>query len=124
MKLLTLIAMLFALNAMADSTTICDDIPFGDISQIKVSIYHGDVFVTEFGTALQEPILSITNESVDGNYSQELTEWNGYTRVLEKNNGEITLTVSDECSSSTHTLNCIEYKKIISINIVSDSLIF
>jgi hypothetical protein len=109
MKLLTLIAMLFAVSAMADTTTICDDIPFGDISQIKISIHHGDVFVTEYGTALQEPILSITNESMEGNYSQELTEWNGYTRVLEKINGEITLTITDECSSNSHTLKCSEY---------------
>jgi hypothetical protein len=106
MKLLSLVAMLFTLNAMADSTTICDDLPFADISSIKISIHHGDVFVTEYGTALQEPILSITNESMEGNFSQELTEWNGYTRVLSKENGEITLTVADECSSDSFALKC------------------
>jgi hypothetical protein len=106
MKLLTLIMLAFTFTAMANSTTVCDNIPFQDISRIVMSSHHGDVFVKEYGGASVEPIMQVTSEDIDGNFSQELSSWNGYTRILSKLDGEISIEYYDECSSDVHVLNC------------------
>lgn len=91
------------------NSIICENTPHQDITSVKIVSYQGDVFVTEFGQDYEEQLNSVTTESIDGEFSQELSDWNGYTRVLSRDaQGEVTITTSDECSSDTTTLHCTQ----------------
>ena len=104
MKLFALL-FIISLSSFADVGIECTNIPFGDISKIEINIYHGDVFIKEYDRAGNSSLV-VTSENMEGLYESEISEWNGYTRVLSHEDGKVFLTVSDECTSNTQILNC------------------
>lgn len=106
MKLITIIALsLLSISAFAQSYT-CIDTSIGNIDTIKISIHHGDVFISEIDRDRQKVNLVVTSEDMEGNYSASLSEYAGYNRTIVKYGDSISIDFKDECSGSTAYLAC------------------
>jgi hypothetical protein len=97
--------------ALALSTSVfatnynCEKTQFSDLRKIKISIFHGDVIVTQYlsdGSKISQSLSSSSNDE----FSATLSSWNGYKRVLTRIGNSFIIEYGDECSSGTVYLNC------------------
>jgi len=104
MKTLIFTMTMILSTASFANTIFCKDTKFSDIEAIKISIYHGDVFVSEINRDRMNT--KVTSEDKDGNFEAELSMWNGYTRTLVKVGDSYMIEYADECSGGLVSLKC------------------
>lgn len=97
------ITLVMSVSSFAN-TIFCRDTKFSDIEAIKISVYHGDVFVSEINKDSMNT--KVTSQDKDGNFEAELSDWNGYTRTLVKFGDSYMIEYADECSGGLVTLKC------------------